>query len=150
VKGYLQTVLVHFREPRRLAAEIGWSRAGVFALSMGGAALAQLLVPISWALLLLWFVAEPAWVQAMFPAPVFYLALASLVLGAFALVYLSLYVAVDRGHDGLAPVALLLPAYWLLMSVATLLALVDLVTRPHHWHKTEHGLYFRAEEVSTR
>ena len=85
----------------------------------------------------------------MFPAPVFYLALVSLILGAFALVYLSLYVAVERGHDELAPVALLLPAYWLLMSVATLLALVDLVTRPHHWHKTEHGLHFAAEEVST-
>jgi hypothetical protein len=86
----------------------------------------------------------------MFPGPVFYLALASLVLGNFALVYLGLQVALERRHDDLAPLALLMPIYWLLMSAATALALVELVVRPHHWYKTEHGLHFAAEEVSQR
>jgi hypothetical protein len=33
---------------------------------------------------------------------------------------------------------MLLPAYWLLMSLATYRALIDLALRPHHWEKTPH------------
>ena len=50
-----------------------------------------------------------------------------------------------RGHDDLAAHALLMPVYWLLMSAATYRAVYDLVVRPHHWHKTEHGLHFAEE-----
>jgi glycosyltransferase XagB len=34
----------------------------------------------------------------------------------------------------------LVPLYYLLASAAAWLALYDLVSRPYHWHKTEHGL----------
>ncbi len=33
-----------------------------------------------------------------------------------------------------------MPLYWLLMTPAAWLALWDFLVRPHHWHKTEHGL----------
>ena len=52
-----------------------------------------------------------------------------------------------RGHDDLAPYALLTPCYWVLMSAATYLALFELFFRPYHWHKTEHGLHL-AEEAA--
>ena len=67
------------------------------------------------------------------------------MIGNFALVLLGLAAAVSRGHDDLARYALLMPLYWLLMSVATYMALVELVLRPHHWHKTEHGLHLVEE-----
>jgi hypothetical protein len=35
---------------------------------------------------------------------------------------------------------LLLPVYYLLMSLAAYKALWQLVRRPHYWEKTEHGL----------
>jgi hypothetical protein len=35
---------------------------------------------------------------------------------------------------------LLLFVYYLLTSAAAWLALYDLILRPYHWHKTEHGL----------
>jgi len=43
-------------------------------------------------------------------------------------------------HDRRAAIRgiLLLPAYWLLMSLATYRALIDLALRPHHWEKTPH------------
>ena len=63
--------------------------------------------------------------------------------------FLSLCAAVGRGHDDLAPQALLTPFYWVLMSVATWMALGELILRPHHWHKTEHGLHL-AEEPRER
>ena len=65
--------------------------------------------------------------------------------GNFLLVFLSLCAAVGRGHDDLAPYALLTPLYWVLMSAATYMALVELFFRPHHWHKTEHGLHVAEE-----
>jgi glycosyltransferase XagB len=34
----------------------------------------------------------------------------------------------------------LVPLYYLLASAAAWLALYDLISRPYHWHKTEHGL----------
>ena len=36
--------------------------------------------------------------------------------------------------------ALLNPAYWLLHSIASYKALWQLLTRPHYWEKTTHGL----------
>lgn len=35
---------------------------------------------------------------------------------------------------------LLMPLYWLLMSVAGFRALYQLFRNPHHWEKTVHGL----------
>jgi hypothetical protein len=144
-KGYMQTVLVHTRRPLRLAREIGPRPAFVFLLTLGGAVLTALLAPIFWALLALWVVAQPQWVADLFPGPVFYAASLCLVLGNFLLVLLSLGAAVARGHDDLAPYALMTPAYWLLMSVASYMALVELFFRPYHWHKTEHGLHLAEE-----
>ena len=43
-----------------------------------------------------------------------------------------------RGRRSLMPALYLLPAYWLLMGVACLLALVELAFKPHHWSKTPH------------
>ena len=54
---------------------------------------------------------------------------------------------VRRGHDDLSLHALVIPAYWMLMSAAAYMALVDLFLRPYHWHKTEHGLHL-AEEAT--
>ncbi|MGH8513105.1 MAG: glycosyl transferase, partial [Gammaproteobacteria bacterium] len=41
---------------------------------------------------------------------------------------------------GLWPFLPLLPVYYLLTSAAAWMALYDLILRPYHWHKTEHGL----------
>ena len=44
---------------------------------------------------------------------------------------------------GLAPLfnhVAMMPAYWLLISLAAYKALWQLVTRPFHWEKTEHGI----------
>jgi hypothetical protein len=36
--------------------------------------------------------------------------------------------------------ALLLPVYWVLMSLAAVKAFVQLVFNPNYWEKTQHGL----------
>jgi cellulose synthase/poly-beta-1,6-N-acetylglucosamine synthase-like glycosyltransferase len=144
-KGYMQTVLVHTRQPRMLLRELGPKATAAFLLTLGGAAVTALLAPIFWLLLVLWIFFQPEAVAAVFPGPLYYLASLSLVLGNFLLIYLSVCAAVARGHDDLAPHALLTPLYWGLMSLAAYVALVELFLRPSHWHKTEHGLHLAEE-----
>ena len=144
-KGYMQTVLVHTRRPWRLLRELGAKATTVFLLTIGGAFVTALLAPVFWLLLGLWIFFQPEWIGALFPGPVYYAASVSLLAGNFALVFLSLGAAVSRGHDDLAPHALLIPCYWALMSAATYVALVELFVRPYHWHKTEHGLHVAEE-----
>jgi glycosyltransferase XagB len=144
-KGYMQTVLVHTRRPLALLRELGPKATGAFLLTLGGAVGTALLAPIFWLLLALWVFVQPDWVAALFPGPVYYAASVSLVLGNFLLVFLSLCAAVARGHDDLAPHALLAPLYWGLISIAAYMALVELFVRPSHWHKTEHGLHLAEE-----
>jgi glycosyltransferase XagB len=52
---------------------------------------------------------------------------------------LALYAVTTRSLGTL----FMLPAFWLLQTVALGLALADLVRRPHHWHKTVHGVAAR-------
>jgi glycosyltransferase XagB len=144
-KGYMQTALVHTRRPVKLVRELGPKATLAFLLTIGGAVVTALLAPIFLLLLLLWVYVQPDWIAAMFPGPIYYAASLSLVLGNFLLIFLSLCAAVARGHDDLAPHALLIPIYWALMSAATYVALVELFVRPSHWHKTEHGLHLAEE-----
>ena len=146
-KGYMQTVLVHTRRPWTLVRELGPKATAGFLLTLGGTFATALLAPVFWLLLLLWCFFQPDWIAALFPGPIYYAASICLVAGNFALVFLSLGAAVGRGHDDLAPYALLTPCYWVLMSAATYLALFELFFRPYHWHKTEHGLHL-AEEAA--
>ena len=145
-KGYMQTVLVHTRHPWRLLRELGAQGHDRSSCSRSAAPfVTALLAPLFWLLLVLWVFLQPDWIAALFPGPVYYAASVSLVAGNFALVFLSLGAAVSRGHDDLAPHALLIPCYWALMSAATYVALVELFVRPYHWHKTEHGLHVAEE-----
>jgi cellulose synthase/poly-beta-1,6-N-acetylglucosamine synthase-like glycosyltransferase/peptidoglycan hydrolase-like protein with peptidoglycan-binding domain len=144
-KGYMQTLLVHTRQPIRLLRDLGAKATAAFLLTIGGAVATALLAPIFWLLLILWLYLQPAWIADLFPGPIYYAASVSLVAGNFLLVFLSLYAAVGRAHDDLAPHALLIPVYWVLMSAATYMALVELFLRPHHWHKTDHGLHLAEE-----
>ena len=47
----------------------------------------------------------------------------------------------QRGYYDLVKYALLTPVYWLLMSLGAYKAFFQLLTRPHYWEKTDHGLF---------
>lgn len=139
-KGYLQTWLVHLRRPRTLYRELGWRGFLGFNLFIGGTPLLALLNPVFWAMTLLWFIAEPPIIERIFPAPVYYPALACWALGNFVMVYAGLIGVRVNGRIDLTPAALLAPAYWVMMSIAAVKAVVQLVHNPSLWEKTKHGL----------
>ena len=141
LKGWMQTLAVHTRSPRRLFRELGAAR-GLSALAlMLGAALGGLLGP-ALTVCALWRIVAG---QSLDPPTAWEgvgeaLALALLVCG-FQAVAIPIVLALrGRGLRRLYPSLPVLPLYYGLVSIAAWAALIDLARRPYHWSKTEHGL----------
>jgi len=139
-KGYLQTWLVHMRDPLRLWRELGPAGFLGFNIIVGGTPILALANPPFWLLTWLWFLGRPSFIQALFPAWLFYPALFCLVIGNFVALYRGIVGVRLGGYPALVFVSLLAPLYWLLMSIAAIRALIQLVVNPTYWEKTTHGL----------
>ena len=146
-KGYLQTWLVHTRHPLKLWRELGWNGFLAFHLIIGGTPFISLINPVFWTLMVLWIVGKPALVAALFPGPIYYPAMFCLAIGNFlivytnvAAVYTNLVVMRQAGQERLLLAMLLVPGYWVMMSIAAVKAVLQLVIAPWHWEKTTHGL----------
>jgi len=139
-KGYLQTFLVHMRSPGQLRREMGWKGTAHFCVFVGGTPVIALLNPVFWVLTVLWFVAHPAFMQHIFPGPVYYLDLVCWALGNFLLGYLTLLSCRITRRGDLFWAALSVPVYWVMMSMASVKAYWQLVGTPTFWEKTVHGL----------
>jgi cellulose synthase/poly-beta-1,6-N-acetylglucosamine synthase-like glycosyltransferase len=139
-KGHLQTWLVHTRHPLRLWRELGPRAFVSFNVVVGASPVLAVLNPLFWLLAGLWFIGHPAIVQTLFPAPVYYPAMVCLIGGNLLAVYRTVVGVRVAGHPELALTALLLPVYWVMMSIAAIRALVQLLVNPSHWEKTAHGL----------
>lgn len=140
LKGYMQTYLVHMRSPVRLWRELGTGNFLAFQLLVGGTPVMTLLNPVLWALTLTYVLTGSPLIHELFPAPVFYVGIASMVVGNFAFVYYLVTGSMLLGHHRNTKWMLLAPLYWLLMSCAAWKAALQLVARPHYWEKTAHGL----------
>lgn len=140
IKGYMATYAVHMRTPRALWRDLGpWGFVSLQCLFLGSI-LSALTMPL---LLWLWLghlglpiLPEHALVSLP-PAHV----LGPAMLGIEA-VNLALWAAGVRAkrHRQLWPILPLLHVYFLMSSVAALKALIELLTRPFYWDKTDHGV----------
>jgi glycosyltransferase XagB len=139
-KGYAQTWLVHMRDPVRMLKDVGVGGFLRFNLFVGGTPLVAALNPISWMLVLMWFTIQPQFVMDIIPTPVYYAGMLGWLVGNFALFYLNLMVAHGFEQPKIFRAALLLPLYWILMSIAAVKAFVQLIANPSYWEKTQHGL----------
>jgi cellulose synthase/poly-beta-1,6-N-acetylglucosamine synthase-like glycosyltransferase len=146
-KGYLQTWLVHTRHPVRLWKDLGWRGWLAFHLVIGGTPFIALINPVFWTLLVLWIAGKPAFVAALFPGPIYYPAMFCLAIGNFlvvytnlAIVYTNMVVVRQAGQERLLLAILLVPGYWVMMSIAAVKAALQLIISPWHWEKTTHGL----------
>jgi len=143
VKGYLQTYLVHLRQPVKLLRELGFINTCHFHFTVGGLLFCLLINPVYWFLTFFWIVTRSQLLSYFFPRPVFLLSAFCLFIGNFIFVY-SCALAVFRRHDNhLVKQALLIPPYWLLMSLASWKGYWQFFFRPHHWEKTRHGFFNR-------
>jgi cellulose synthase/poly-beta-1,6-N-acetylglucosamine synthase-like glycosyltransferase len=161
-KGYLYTLASHFRHPLKILKEIGLRS---FLLTFH-----QLFFPIisalslpGWILFafywLNWFgmPLEPVskWIMTIFNSspPLFYSSLLTLGFGLIYSILMSLGGLFRQGDDyALSKVKYfpLLPMYLVLQSVSSIIAIVELIVRPHLWHKTPHGFFIQNKELYQR
>jgi cellulose synthase/poly-beta-1,6-N-acetylglucosamine synthase-like glycosyltransferase len=137
-KGWMQTWVVHMRSPLRLARELGMPGFAVFQLLAGGTVLAAL-IHVLFAARLIWTLALTPMDDAMTQVLVGFDAV-TLVAGYLISAALGLIGLARRRLLGCAWVLLLIPVYWLLLSLAAWRALFQLLYDPYRWEKTEHGL----------
>ena len=145
IKGYMQTSLVHARQPLKLLKQIGWLRFLSFALLVGGTPLTFLGVIPFYVLTALTLLVPGAVNPQVFPVWLLWICLLNFVIGSAVMVYLSMMGPYKRGTFNLSLWALLNPIYWLLHSIAAYKGLWQLITRPHYWEKTNHGLTTRVD-----
>jgi glycosyltransferase XagB len=146
-KGYLQTLFIHLRSPGDTFRELGWKGMAQFCIFVGGTPILSMLNPLFWFLTVLWFVAQPHFILEIFPAPVYYVGLLSWVFGNFLMVYITLIASRAINDGRLWWYGLVVPFYWVMMSMAALKALFQLVITPSFWEKTTHGLWRRSDDT---
>jgi glycosyltransferase XagB len=144
VKGYMQTYLVHMRHPNRFFNTAGLRTFLIFQLVVGGKILSMLVNPFMWLMFASYFLFRPLVgniIESFYIPPIFYIGTFSLVVGNFLYMYYYMMGAARRKQYSLIKYGLLVPFYWLTMSAAAWVALYGLISQPHYWFKTKHGLH---------
>jgi cellulose synthase/poly-beta-1,6-N-acetylglucosamine synthase-like glycosyltransferase len=148
MKGWLQTYVVHMRDPLLLLRQLGWRGFLAFQLLIGGTVLAALVHPV----FVLWMIADSAFGSLFLPAETLAqwaqkaLVFVTLASGYIASGFLAFVGMRRRGLLSSSWVLLTIPLYWLLLSAAAWRAVWKLITAPYQWEKTTHGVVKRKRE----
>ncbi len=142
IKGYLQTYLVHMRNPFDLAKKFK-GHFVIFQLVAGLRMTFMIINPILWILTLSYFLLYQfvgPQIEALYPSAIFYMAITSAIFGNFLYVYYYMIGTAKHGQYQLIKYVFLVPLYWFFTSIAACMAFWQLFTKPHYWEKTIHGL----------
>ena len=140
IKGYMQTTLVHLRNPFRLFRVAGLRQTLSFLFLVGGTPATFLAVPLLYGVFLASLFLDPQQLAFLFPGWVLWLSMFNLGVGSALMIYVSMMGAFKRRRYRLVIWGVANPAYWVLHSVAAYKGLWQLITKPHYWEKTAHGL----------
>ena len=149
IKGYMQTYLVHMRNPKELLQKNFRIHFFTFQLIVGGKILSLFINPLMWATTILYFSLRAYFgpiIEQFFPSFIFYIAVMSLVIGNFIYMYMYMIGCAKRNQFDLMKYVYFVPFYWLAMSVAAWMALIQLLIKPHYWPKTVHGLHLKLKK----
>jgi cellulose synthase/poly-beta-1,6-N-acetylglucosamine synthase-like glycosyltransferase len=140
-KGWFQTWLVHMREPARLYRQLGIANFMIFQWLTIGMLLSAIIYPfmlmeMGW--LMATIIASPHHDLSQFGLMMFVIDFANVILGHLGFIALGKCAARTKSAPDLVPVALMLPWYWTLQSIAAWRALWQLFNKPHFWEKTPH------------
>ena len=139
-KGWMQTYLVHTRDPVKLWHELGpWGFIG-FQILMAGMIASALVHPLFFAAL-----SAQCWSGSCMGSPadgaassLWLAGLLSLGASYAAAISLATITGRRRGFANLTGAALCIPVYWLAISAAAYSAVIELCRFPYHWQKTAH------------
>jgi glycosyltransferase XagB len=151
--GYVQTGLVHTRDPISSMRQMGPMRWLCFNLLIFGVPVTFMLNPLFLAVTVVFFATRTALITEVFPPGVYYPAVAIMLVGNFIVLYELMHTCIEeaehsRGRFGLLRYMLIAQLMWLWMSRSTYIALFELIIGKRSWHKTPHGHAEEAEPGS--
>jgi cellulose synthase/poly-beta-1,6-N-acetylglucosamine synthase-like glycosyltransferase len=153
IKGYIQTYFVHMRYPGEFIRDLRKPDILTFQLIVGGKVLSMFINPFMWVTTISYFVFRPIvgpFIESLFPPVVFYMAIFSLIFGNFLYMYYYMIGCAKREYEDIIKYVFLVPFYWLGMSLAAWIAVFEMIRRPHHWAKTQHGLHLNNKKGSNQ
>jgi glycosyltransferase XagB len=144
IKGYMQTYLVQMRNIIPFIRTKGLWHQAIFQLTVGGKIAFALLNPVMWFITILYFADYNDFgpvMKAIYQPPFSYLAVISWIFGNFMFLYSYMIAVAKRKQWDVTKYIFLIPIYWLMMSTAAVIALYQLIFKPHYWEKTIHGFH---------
>lgn len=145
IKGYIQTYFVHLRTIDLFGYNLKKPHAFMFHFIVGGKVASLLLNPFLWITTSIYFLSKGTAlgddIEAFFPGIVLYIAAVCFVFGNIAQIIYYMIGCIKYGHDAIVKYIFFIPLYWVCMSIAAWFAIYELITKPHYWSKTKHGLY---------
>ncbi len=140
IKGYMQTYLVHMRNPVALWKKIGWKGFLGFNFFVGATPVTFLVYPILLFIFLGYVVFNLASIKTLFPDWVLFICIFNLMVGNILMIYVNMMAVFKRRFYELILFAIANPIYWLMHSAAAYMGLYQLIVKPYYWEKTTHGL----------
>jgi cellulose synthase/poly-beta-1,6-N-acetylglucosamine synthase-like glycosyltransferase len=140
VKGDMRTAVANASTPRALVRVAGLRRALGLTMLTGGGVLASLFVLPLWILLAGSLLIPAGTLGVLYPDWTLWLGLFSLLAGNSLMIYVTMLSAFLRQREGQVLWSLFSPFCWILHSIASQVALWQLVTRPNYWEKTTDGI----------
>ncbi len=140
IKGWLQTLFVHLRNPVLTAKEMGFVNFLQFQMVLTSVVISVLVHPF----FLVAFIFQMTNLYSgafhgIYDLTITGVSAFNLTAGYLTYGLLALAVQGTRGNMADRVIILLFPVYWLLISIAGWRAVFQLLLRPHHWEKTMHG-----------
>ena len=141
LKGWMQTLIVHTRNPSTLFQEIGVRQSiGLLATLFGtvaGALAAPAYMIFLFKLMIFGVGSE---MQNTMSTVILSFGILVCAIGLFSMLWAAVLGLARRDRLDQILWIFTLPFYYILVSVAAWLALIELVRNPYFWFKTEHGL----------
>ncbi|MES2279549.1 MAG: glycosyltransferase family 2 protein [Bacteroidota bacterium] len=140
IKGYMQTYLVHMRNPRKLLKKVGWRGFLGFNFFIGATPVTFLVYPLLLSVFIAYVVFDLEGIREIFPDWVLFMSIFNLMVGNILMIYVNMMAVFKRRYYELILFAIANPIYWLMHSIAAYKGLWQLVVNPFYWEKTNHGL----------
>ena len=140
IKGYMQTYLVHMRNPVKLYRKVGLKGFLGFNFFIGATPLTFLIYPVLLFVFFMYVVFDFAFISQLFPNWVLFISIFNLLIGNVLMVYINMMAVFKRRFYELILFSLANPVYWLMHSISAYKGLYQLIVNPFFWEKTNHGL----------
>jgi cellulose synthase/poly-beta-1,6-N-acetylglucosamine synthase-like glycosyltransferase len=140
IKGYMQTYLIHMRNPIKLYKRIGLKGFLGFNFFIGATPITFLIYPLLLALFFSYVVFDFTFIRSLFPDWVLFISIFNLIVGNVLMIYVNMMAVFKRRFYELILFSMANPIYWLMHSVSAYKGLYQLIVKPFYWEKTNHGL----------